>query len=149
MLLDFLTGQPSRGIPFNRMFTMRDYPHDILPLYAQGYSLAKFLIMKKGRRYFLDYVEAGMQAESRGNVLKMWDQATEKYYGFENLSDLQVAWLDWVRNGSVESPDPQIVATIEKPSPNVRSQTAPKETFTASLEQLPANHAMGESWYAR
>ncbi len=102
MLMDFLSGQPSRGIPFNRMFTMRDYPHDILPLYAQGYSLAKFLIMKKGRRYFLNYVEAGMQAESRGNVLRMWDKATEKYYGYENLSDLQVAWLDWVRNGSVE-----------------------------------------------
>ena len=34
MLISFLGGTPSRGIPFNRMFTMKNYPHDILPLYA-------------------------------------------------------------------------------------------------------------------
>jgi hypothetical protein len=48
MLIRFLTAKPSRGIPFNRMFTLKNYPHDILPLYAQGYSLAKFLIFQTG-----------------------------------------------------------------------------------------------------
>ena len=54
MLMDFLMSQPSRGIPFNKMFTMKNYPHDILPLYTQGFSVAKYLIMQKGRRQFLD-----------------------------------------------------------------------------------------------
>jgi hypothetical protein len=163
-LLDFLTAQPSRGIPFNRMFTMRNYPHDILPLYAQGYSLAKFLIMKKGRRYFLDYVAAGMQAESQGHVLRMWDEATDKYYGYDNLSDLQIAWLEWVRNGSVELPDQQIASVIEKPTPEIRAESATPSTYTASIDtasidtasidtasiETNAIHDATEgSWYAR
>ena len=154
MLLDFLTAQPSRGIPFNRMFTMRNYPHDILPLYAQGYSLAKFLIMKKGRRYFLDYVAAGMHSESQGHVLRMWDQATEKYYGYDNLSDLQVAWLAWVRNGSVELPDEQIASVIETPTPEFRAAPAPS-TYTASVDTTASaatnslHNSTDNSWYAR
>ena len=100
MLIHFLTARPSRGIPFNRMFTMKDYPQDILPLYAQGYSVAKFLIMEKGRRHFLDYVSAGMEREQPGRELESWNQATKRYYGFENLSDLQVAWSRWVADGS-------------------------------------------------
>lgn len=103
MLMDFLHSQPSRGLPFNRMFTMRNYPHDILPLYAQGYSVAKFLILQKGRRHFLDYIGSGLKNESRGAELRAWDQATTEFYNYKDLSDLQVAWLDWVRKGSSET----------------------------------------------
>lgn len=103
MLMDFLHAKPSRGLPFNRMFTMRDYPHDILPLYAQGYSVAKFLILQKGKRYFLDYIGKGLQNETSGHALRAWDQATSECYDYQNLSDLQVAWLDWVRQGSSET----------------------------------------------
>ncbi len=103
MLMDFLHAQPSRGLPFNRMFTMRDYPSDILPLYAQGYSVAKFLILQKGKRYFLDYIGQGLQNESAGQSLHGWNQATSEFYDYQDLSDLQVAWLDWVRTGSSES----------------------------------------------
>ena len=102
MLMEFLHSQPSRGLPFNRMFTMRDYPHDILPLYAQGYSVAKFLILQKGKRYFLDYISTGLRNESRGQELRAWNQATSEFYNYRNLSDLQIAWLDWVRKGSSE-----------------------------------------------
>src|SRR5205807_7799595 len=37
-LVKFLTSDPPRSIPFNRMFQMTQYPPDILPLYSQGYS---------------------------------------------------------------------------------------------------------------
>jgi len=103
MLLEFLTSQPSRGIPFNRMFTMRNYPHDILPLYAQGYSVARFLIAKKGRRHFVDYVGKGLQNENQTQVLRAWDEATREFYQYKDLSELQVDWLAWVKNGSNES----------------------------------------------
>src|SRR5262249_4895590 len=36
-LIEHLTND--RGIPFNQMFQMKEYPPDILPLYSQGYSL--------------------------------------------------------------------------------------------------------------
>ena len=103
MLMDFLHSQPSRGLPFNRMFTMRNYPQDILPLYAQGYSVAKFLIIQRGKQYFLKYVGKGLENETTTQPLRAWDQATAEFYDYDNLSDLQVAWLDWVRKGSSET----------------------------------------------
>ena len=106
MLIHFLTSQPSRGIPFNRMFTMKDYPRDILPLYAQGFSVAKFLIMEKGRRHFLEFVNYGMELEQQGRELAAWNRATKQYYGYENLSELQVRWERWVAEGSREKAIP-------------------------------------------
>ena len=106
MLIHFLTSKPSRGIPFNRMFTMKDYPRDILPLYAQGFSVAKYLIMEKGRKHFLEYVNAGMNMEQRGRELAAWNRATQQYYGYQDLSELQVRWEKWVADGSVEKPIP-------------------------------------------
>ena len=102
MLLDFLTSKPSRGIPFNRMFTMKQYPHDILPLYAQGYSVAKYLIAQKGRRSFIKFLEAGIENESSSYDIRTWNRVTREFYGFKDLSDLQISWQQWVREGSDE-----------------------------------------------
>ena len=90
-LVEFL--KTERGIPFNHMFAMTEYPRDILPLYSQGYSLARYLIHQGGKRKFVQYIGDGMQARN-------WTAATKKHYGFESLSELQVTWLDWVRQGS-------------------------------------------------
>ena len=103
MLMNFLTSKPSRGIPFNRMFTMKRYPHDILPLYAQGYSLAKFLIAQKGHIHFVKFIESGLGQENRDprpQATQAWDQATSQFYGYRDLSELQIAWIEWVRKGS-------------------------------------------------
>ena len=59
LLIQFLTS--NRGIAFNQMFAMKEYPADILPLYSQGYSLARYLIAQGGKRKFVDYVDDGMQ----------------------------------------------------------------------------------------
>ncbi len=48
LLYQFL--RTNRGIAFSEMFVMEQYPEDILPLYAQGYSLARFFIQQGGRR---------------------------------------------------------------------------------------------------
>lgn len=100
MLIRFL--KTRRGIPFNRMFVMREYPADILPLYAQGHSVAQFLIQKNGCRHFIDFVGFGMDLErqTRGRKTAAWDQAINKFYGFKDLSDLQVTWTSWVGSGS-------------------------------------------------
>jgi hypothetical protein len=100
-LIDFLTSEPPRSIPFNRMFQMTDYPRDILPLYSQGYSLARFFIQQGGKRKYIDYVGEGMRTNN-------WTATTKKYYGFSSLSDLQLTWLEWVRHGSQNLPDGQL-----------------------------------------
>ena len=130
MLLRFLHSNPSRGIPFNRMFTLKEYPHDMLPLYAQGYSVARYLIMKKGKRHFVNYIGAGMNAERQAPPTRAWDQTTKQFYGFENLSELQVTWLDWVRKGSpVESVSREGVAV---------AQAKPAQAVTESIGKIPS-----------
>ena len=91
MLVEFL--RTNRGISFSKMFAMREYPSDVMPLYSQGYSLARFLIQQGGKRKFLAYVADGL---SDGN----WTRATKDNYSFTTLGTLQNSWLDWVRRGS-------------------------------------------------
>jgi len=91
MLIEFLRHR--RGIPFNQMFAMREYPRDVLPLYAQGHSLASYLIAQGGRRKFIDFLAQGLSDDN-------WPAAMDQFYRFDNLAGLQSTWLDWVRQGS-------------------------------------------------
>lgn len=89
-LVKFLT--TGRGIAFNRMFSMVEYPRDIMPLYAQGYTLCEFLIQQGGRRKFVNYLRDGL-------VSDQWGVATQAHYGYGNLGELQNDWVAWVGNG--------------------------------------------------
>lgn len=91
MLVEFL--KTRRGIAFPRMFAMKQYPRDIMPLYAEGHSLATFLINQGGRRQFVNFVADGLRSER-------WGATVNKYYGYKDLAQLQSTWLDWVRQGS-------------------------------------------------
>jgi len=101
MLISFL--RTGRGIAFSRMFAMREYPHDVMPLYSQGYSVARFLVAQGGRRKFLDFLSDGMRDEN-------WSRAVKQHYGFDDLRVLQDNWLAWVKQGS-----PQLDAGQETP----------------------------------
>jgi len=90
MLQRFL--RTGRGISFSRMFAMKEYPRDVMPLYAQGYTLAEFLIAQGGRRRYVAYVEDGLKSSD-------WSEATRRHYGIENLGVLQNQWLAWVGKG--------------------------------------------------
>lgn len=137
MLIEFLTSKPSRGIPFNRMFTLREYPHDILPLYAQGYSLARYLILQQGQRHFVQYVGAGMKRADVSDPLQAWNAATHEFYGYANLSDLQLAWLKWVEQGSPSS--------IAKPSLAGESVAGESVAGTAALLNPRANRLAAQN----
>jgi hypothetical protein len=130
MLIDFLHN--NRGIPFNRMFEMKQYPNDILPLYAQGHSLSKFLVMKKGRRHFLDYIADGMQNEERGPLLAGWNRSTEEFYGYRDLSALQESWINWVRSGSQET---ELAEHFQTPSVSPRTMVAAPVPASRDLTQ--------------
>ena len=125
-LIEFL--QTNRGIPFNQMFAMKEYPHDILPLYSQGYSLTRFLIHQGGKRKFVEYVGEGMQTRN-------WTAATKKHYGFENLSELQVTWVRWVGEGSPDIATRSIegLASVEPASAN-RDEPTDVEQFALARQ---------------
>ena len=85
-----------------------------MPLYSQGYSVARYLVAHGGRQKFLVYVGDGLRDENRAC-------ATQQHYGIKSLADLQSQWLDWVRKGSpaldVTKPcRPWLPSKIPKPS---------------------------------
>ena len=123
MLVEFLSSR--RGIAFNRMFSMTDYPHDIMPLYAQGFTLCDFLIQQGGRREFIEYLGGGLEEGQ-------WAAATKEHYGYGSLGELQNAWVAWVGRGfpaidraidrPVENPEPKVLlagAKPPRPQPNL------------------------------
>jgi hypothetical protein len=131
MLISFL--RTGRGIPFSQMFAMKDYPRDILPLYAQGHSLASYLVAQGGKQKFLNYLAEGLQSEQ-------WVEVTARHYGYANLATLQNTWLDWVRRGSPALPastadTTKLIARQDRPRPAsnlvVRGQS-PDTPVTAS-----------------
>jgi hypothetical protein len=162
MLLEFLS--TNRGIPFNQMFRMKDYPRDILPLYAQGYSLARYFILLKGERHFIKYLERGMSSED-------WDGATKEFYGFDDLSELQVTWVGWIKEGcpdpdadqlatadlkneTAQSAEPADLAAVERPAATDSraglragslNQVSTKSTQSVGVSETDK----GESWYIK
>ncbi len=90
-LREFLSTR--RGIAMNRLFLMTEYPADMLPMYAQGYSVCRFLIEQSGPRRFIKFLEDYMRSPS-------WTANVREHYGYESLEELQQQWLGWVADGS-------------------------------------------------
>jgi hypothetical protein len=157
------------GIPFSRMFALTEYPRKMMLLYAQGYSLADFLIQKGGRRKFVDFLGDGLKDNQ-------WSAAIARHYGIRNLGALQSTWLAWVKDGSpplqrAPSPSgsaPQLVAVagdgkLPRPEPNLlyryedepftsrsskpegQTESAAGETGTAPSVALPAEQIAAAS----
>jgi hypothetical protein len=95
LLIEFLTNR--RGIAFPDMFAMKEYPADVLPLYAQGYSLARYLIERGGRHKYVAFVADGLASDD-------WAGALGKHYGIGTVPQLQHVWLDWVKQGCPAPP---------------------------------------------
>lgn len=115
MLVQFL--RTGRGIAFSDMFRMTEYPPDVMPLYAQGYALADFLIQQGGRRRYVDFLSDGMRDQQ-------WAVALAKWYGFQDLATLQNRWLAWVAAGFPRLEAPR--TTPEQHSPNLFARTEGK-----------------------
>ena len=141
LLLEYLSARPSKGIPFNQLFLLMQYPDEMLPLYAQGYSLARFLILQKGRRHFVQFVESGLARCPDSMTCRAWDAAVEEYYGFQDLSELQVSWVRWVKDGSPESSAVAVAANRKPDEGRPIAARATNQFVTA-----PADVAQ-KTWY--
>lgn len=81
---------PGRKIPLRRLFALREYPGDVMVLYAEGFSVANFLVSRGGRPAFLGFIHQGMTGG--------WDRAAKIYYGYNSVEELEEAWLTQLRN---------------------------------------------------
>src|SRR5262245_48096212 len=82
-----------RGIPLRRLFNFKEYPNDVMVLYAQGYSICRFLIESSDRQTFLNFVATGM------DPYQGWDKAVRGFFGYKSVDELEQAWLDHLKKG--------------------------------------------------
>ncbi|MBC7815493.1 MAG: hypothetical protein IAG10_01180 [Planctomycetaceae bacterium] len=107
-----------RRIPLRELLSITEYPKNmqhVLTLYAEGYSLADFLVQKGGKSRFLAFMQ---DAHVSG-----WDAALRRHYEEDNVEALESKWSSWVIAGSpgLRLPEGELVAAANSPSV-VRSQ---------------------------
>lgn len=150
-LREFLT--TGRGIPMNRMFLMKEYPAEMLTLYAQGYSVCRFLIEQRGPQEFIRFIESYFAGGS-------WTAAVRKHYHYESLAELQELWLAWVQAGSgavdlyVKGAQPQensssAVVALASGSPQGVSGKSSGVALASASSDPPsvASAASADGWY--
>ncbi len=82
-------------IPLRKLLGMKDYPNDmqqVLVLYAEGYSLADYLVQQKGKQTYLKFLD---DAYRNG-----WERAIKRHYGLPSVEKLETNWTGWITAGS-------------------------------------------------
>src|ERR1035438_714265 len=91
-----------KQIPMRTLLALKEYPPQVMCLYAQGYSMSDFLVKRSNRQHFLNFVGAGMQHG--------WDQASKSYFGHNSVEELEQAWLNHLRDTKNKQPNPIVAA---------------------------------------
>lgn len=120
-----------RGISMRVLFTLKEYPRDMITVYAQGYSMCDFLINhhKGGRAEFLRFVGLGMKNNNRN-----WEQAVQEVYGYRSVDELQESWIEHLRK------PPLRVAARTKSEGALASRTEPaprRDVRTSGVSGVP------------
>jgi hypothetical protein len=115
----------TRKIPLKRLLELKDYPsdqHQVLTMYAEGHSLADYLIGKSDKATFLRFLN---DAHRQG-----WDKALRVHYKYSSIGALEQEWDKWVLAGSPApvTPEGQLLADRDEgtvirgqsPEPSIR-----------------------------
>lgn len=142
--------ESNRRIPLKQLLAMKEYPEDmqnVLALYAEGYSLADFLVQHGGKVRYLQFLE---DAHHNG-----WEAAVQHHYQCGNVEDLERHWDDWIIAGSprIVQPEGQMLAAARPDAdgsaanesrPVVRSQS-PEPPRTAAVNQAQAQNSQWDT----
>ncbi|MDB5345923.1 MAG: hypothetical protein JWP89_4300 [Schlesneria sp.] len=85
----------TRKIPLASLLEMKNYPKEkqqVLTLYAEGHSLADFLIQRGDKPTYLKFLQL---AHDKG-----WPIALKEIYQFDSVDALERVWDKWVLAGS-------------------------------------------------
>jgi hypothetical protein len=117
---------PGRAIPLRRLFAMREYPSDVMVLYAEGFSVSDFLVSKSNRPAFLAFVAAGM---TQG-----WDQAARSHYRYQSVEALEQDWLNHLR--STRQQPPTMLARNTTPPADNGQRVLVRQTVPPNLPTM-------------
>ncbi len=95
-----------RAIPLRRLLVLKEYPNEVMALYAEGYSVTNFLVSRSSRPEFLNFVADGM----RGG----WDAALQRHYQIRSVEELEQAWYTHLRN--TKRQPVQVAGNTSRPS---------------------------------
>lgn len=127
----------TRKIPLRKLLEMKEYPsdqHQVLTLYAEGHSLADYLIGRSNKATYLKFLN---DAHQRG-----WDKALKAHYGYVKVESLEKEWDQWVMAGSPSQLTPADQMLADTGNVTIRGQT-PEETreLGEATEQPPTASA--------
>lgn len=117
---------PGRAIPLRRLFAMREYPSDVMVLYAEGFSVSDFLVAKSSRPAFLQFVAAGMQ--------QGWDQAARAHYRYQSVEALEQDWLNHLK--STRQQPPTLLARGQTPTADNGHRVLVRQTVPPNLPAM-------------
>lgn len=126
-------------IPLSRLFILTEYPRDVMALYAQGFSVARYLVSLRGRQKFLEFVDHGQQIG--------WDYAVHHDYGFASVDALEYQWIQWLRAGRGTGADGGTLLA-DSGAPNVQQPVFRGQIPEEREQQQPAYVAAsdGRPW---
>jgi hypothetical protein len=110
-----------RGMPVRTLVSLKEYPRDVMCLYAQGFSLADYLVNRSDRPTFLNFVACGMQMG--------WDQAAQRFYRHRSVDELEGAWLQHLRDTRRQPANIQVAGNGKPTGTMVRSTAPPAQPF--------------------
>lgn len=114
----------NRKIPLQQLLPMREYPTDtqqVLTLYAEGYSLADYLIQQSSKAEYLQFLSIALKSG--------WTPALKQVYGYSSIDDLDRDLDAWIVAGSpdLDSPQGTLLARSNQPpprrTPTIRAQS--------------------------
>jgi hypothetical protein len=97
-----------RAIPLRRLFSLRDYPSEVMCLYAEGFSMANYLVSISDRPTYLKFVADGMRSG--------WDNAVRAHYRLGSVEELEQAWLAELRR-TKRQPATMLASNTAAPAP--------------------------------
>jgi hypothetical protein len=92
----------NQQIPMRTLLGLKEYPPQVMCLYAQGFSMSDYLVKRSNRQHFLNFVSHGMYYG--------WDKAVKSHFGHESVEELEQAWLKNLRDTKNGQPNAIIAA---------------------------------------
>jgi hypothetical protein len=120
---------PGRAIPLRRLFTLTQYPRDVMVLYAEGYSVTNFLVGRSSRPAFLAFLAQGMRGD--------WDGAVRTHYGFNSVEELERAWVQHLSSTRPGAQN-QLASSRGRPEGEPASRVVVRQTVPPAQPLLEA-----------